>query len=307
MVDGDKAYTQKPNNLFGTVEYPNANTPKAFIVMDPYKAGLGPDVNLNSEKFLPYNGNQYFAGFYSAVKDDENSGHEVDNSDYMISPVLSGNAQAISFWAKGYRGTEATGYQSDMTFKETMEVLYTLDAANLDPTTYQVAKEEFIINDKAWEQYTADLPADAKHFALHRTSKKREYTDEGFGEVEIPGTGSFIMMIDDIHFQVGVVAGFNVFKHGEKVATLDADATQYTTAADKNDEFYVTVVYADGRESDPSNVWGLNTAVGVDTMDANVVTARQIYDLNGRPVSGMLRHGIYVVKANGQTRKVIVK
>lgn len=306
MVDGDGAYTQKPGNLFDTVEYPNWNTPKAFIVMNPVLAGLDPSVNIGGEKLMPHTGDQYFAGLYSGMPDVG----EVDNDDYMVSPTLSGEAQTISFWAKGYRGYESPEYPeyvTDMSFNETMEVLYTTDSDNLDPTTYQVAKAEFSINDKAWEQYTADLPAGAKHFALHRTSKKREYTDEGFGEVEIPGTGSFIMMIDDIHFQVGVVAGFNVFKNGEKVATLDADATQYTTTADKNDEFYVTVVYADGRESDPSNVWGLNTAVGVDTMDANVVTARQIYDLNGRPVSGMLRPGIYVVKANGQTRKVIVK
>ena len=311
MVDGDKAYTQKPNNLFGTVEYPNANTPKAFIVMDPYKAGLGPDVNLNGEKFLPYNGNQYFAGFYSAVKDDENSGHEVDNSDYMISPVLSGNAQAISFWAKGYRGTEATGYQSDITFKETMEVLYTLDAANLDPTTYQVAKEEFIINDKAWEQYTAELPLGAKHFALHRTSKATEYVDYDGVQQKVEGTGSFIMMIDDIEFQVEpkTVQGYNIYKNGEKVETLDANITSYGPVnAEKNDLFYVTAIYEEG-ESLPSNLYGYDYITAIETpqtSDFRPMTSN-IYDLNGRAVKGQLRPGIYVKQVNGKAYKMIIR
>ena len=31
------------------------------------------------------------------------------------------------------------------------------------------------------------------------------------------------------------------------------------------------------------------------------------YDLNGRAVKGQLRPGIYVVKQNGQTRKMIIR
>lgn len=302
MVDGDGGYTQKPNNLFGTVDYPNWNTPKAFIVMNPVEAGLGPDVNIGGEKLMPYDGDQFFAGFYSAGMD----GAEVDNDDYMVSPVLSGEAQTISFWAKGYRGYESTGYVTDKSFNETLEVLYTTDADNLDPTTYLVAKEEFSINDKEWTEYTADLPAGAKHFALHRTSKQREYQESEFGSVEIPGTGSFIMMIDDIHFQVGVVTGFNVYKNGEKIATQKPAVTIYTGNADQDDQFYVTVVYGD-QESDPSNIWSINPAVGVDALDTDAVTTRQMFDLNGRALSGQLRPGIYVVKVNGKTRKVIVK
>ena len=42
-------------------------------------------------------------------------------------------------------------------------------------------------------------------------------------------------------------------------------------------------------------------------MDTDAVTSRQMFDLNGRAVSGHLRPGIYMVKTNGKTRKVIVK
>lgn len=311
MVDGDKAFTQKPNNLFSTVDYPNANTPKAFIVMDPYKAGLGPDVNLNGQRFLPHSGNQYFAGFYSAVKDNDNSGHEVDNDDYMVSPVLSGSAQTISFWAKGYRGTEAAGNQTDMAFQETLEVLYTLDAANLDPTTYSVARDEFVINDKAWEEYTAELPAGAKHFALHRTSKATEYVDYEGTQQKVAGTGSFMMMIDDITFQTEprTVKGYTVYKNGEKVETLQADATSYgPVSADNDDLFTVTALYEEG-ESLPSNAYGINLATSIDTPQTSDLRpqASTYFDLNGRVVNGQLCPGIYVVKHNGQTRKMIIR
>ena len=311
MVDGDKAFTQKPNNLFSTVDYPNANTPKAFIVMDPYKAGLGPDVNLNGERFLPHTGNQYFAAFYSAQRDGEGNGYEVDNDDYMVSPILNGNAQTISFWAKGYRGTEASGYQTDMAFKETIEVLYTLDAANLDPKTYSVAKEEFVINDKVWEMYTADLPAGAKHFALHRTSKATEYVDYEGTQQKVAGTGSFMMMIDDITFQAEprTVVGYNIYKNNEKVETLAADAASYGPVnAENSDLFYVTAIYEDG-ESLPSNPYGIDYITAIDTPKTSSIKSltSNYYDLNGRAVKGQLRPGIYVVKQNGQTRKMIIR
>ncbi len=309
MVDGDKAFTQKPNNLFSTVDYPNWNTPKAFIVMDPIKAGLGPDLNAFGDKFLPYNGNQYFAGLYSAVKDSETSGHEVDNDDYMVSPILSGNAQTISFWARGYRGTEATGYETDAAFNETMVVLYTLDAANLDPTTYTVAKEEFTVNDKAWEKYSAELPEGAKHFALHRTSKATQYVESDGSQYKVAGTGSFIMMIDDIEFQVEpkTVLGYNVYKNGEKIETLAANATVYGPVnADMNDLFYITAIYEEG-ESLPSNRYGYDFVTAIDTPQTSNLKSQIIYDLNGRAVKGQLRPGIYVKQVNGKAYKMIIR
>ena len=255
MVDGDGGFTESPNNFTSSVEYPNASTPKAFIVMNPMKAGLGPDYTIGGEKFMPHSGDQYFAAF-SSVNAERT---EVDNDDYMISPTLSGDAQTISFWAKGYRGYESPDYPeyvTNMSFNETLEVLYTTDADNLDPTTYLVAKEEFTINDKEWEQYTADLPAGAKHFALHRTSKAREYAESDFGSVEIPGTGSFIMMIDDISFRVSqAAAGYNIYCNGEIIEAKVTDNYYVVQSDAKNgDKFWVTALDADDNEFLTSNV-----------------------------------------------------
>lgn len=308
MIDGDGGYTQKPNNLFSTVEYPNWNTPKAFIVMDPYKAGLGPDHNGGGEKFLAHSGNQYFAGLFSASIETQS---ECDNDDYMVSPLLSGEAQTISFWAKGYRGTEATGYQTDMAFNETLEVLYTTDANNLDPTTYTVIKETFTVNDKAWEQYSVELPAGAQHFALHRNSKQREYTEWEGSTVEVPETGSFIMMIDDIEFDVAAmtVTGYNVYKNGTLATTLDANTTTYTARRIQNsDTFTVTAVYGTD-ESSQSNAVSIDILTDIHQVASAVATTgeKAIYNLRGQRVQNMNQPGLYIIKQGGSSRKIIVK
>lgn len=312
MVDGDKGYTQKPQNFNSSINFANWSTPKAFIVFDPIKAGF--DLAVGGEKWNAYQGSQYFAAFWSAAMDDA-GGHEIDNSDYMVSPELSGDAQTISFWAKGYRGYESTGYATEMAFNETVEVLYTTDAANLDPTTYEVAVAEFSINDVLWTQYTADLPAGAMHFAIHRTSKAREYTNnEDLGTtVEIPGTGSFVMMIDNIEFFVKPreVKGYNLYKNGKFVEQLSADQTAYSVKrASTSDEYTMTVVYDDG-ESNPSNAMSidyLNYLLGIEpVVAAPAAEGIQIFNMRGQRVASMQRPGLYIVKKDGKTRKVMVK
>lgn len=258
MIDGDGGYTQKPQNMFSTIDYPNWNTPKAFIVMNPSKAGLGPDYNVGGEKFMPHSGDQYFAGFFSCTPD----GVEVNNDDYMVSPELCGEAQTISFWAKGYRGYESPDYPeyvTSMSYNETIEVLYTTEAGNLDPTTYEVALAEFTINDKQWTQYTAALPAGVKHFALHRTSKVREYADVEIGGTdEIPGTGSFIMMIDDISFRIKSAESYNIYRGKELISNTNKLFYTVTGTLKNGERFFVAAVDADGKEFATSNVYIYN-------------------------------------------------
>lgn len=307
MVDGDKGYTQKANNSFSTIDYPNWNTPKAFIVMDPVKAGFGRQSESDGKRFAPHSGNQYFAGFWTATPELG----EIDNDDYMVSPELSGEAQTISFWAKGYIGTVATDYETNMRFNETMEVLYTTDADNLDPTTYTVAKETFKVNEEAWEQYKVDLPAGAKHFALHRNSLKREITSTELGDVEVPGTGSFVMMIDDIEFQgiAQTVTGYKIYRNGVLVKTVDADVLSYKdNRARATDTYTVTALYADG-ESIPSNPVSINILNSIQEIVASGLNSgvTQIYDLNGQCIQHISRPGIYIIRQGHTTRKVVVK
>ena len=250
MVDGDKNHTQKFNNWNSSVDFPNWNTPKAFIVMEPYAAGMGPDVMVGGEKFLPHSGHMYFAAFHSASSATKDW---ADNDDYMVSPKLNGEAQTVKFWAKGYRGAESAGYVTEAQYKESLEVLYTtqdIDLANIetllkDGTTFLVAKETFVINDKEWEQYSAALPAGAKYFALHRNT---------------PAADAFIMMIDDIEFTVAAQepTAYRIYVNGAMMNEQPANVTSVTAQdVDFRNEYFVTAVY-DGLESAPSNVWSVN-------------------------------------------------
>lgn len=308
LVDADKGYTGKPGDMFDAVNYPNSSTPKAFIVFNPEEAGVYQTGS--ADKFRPHSGSQYFAAFYAVERDNSTQGyHEIDNSDYMVSPLLNGEAQTVSFWAKGYRGMEGTGYATEMAFNETVEVLYTTDADNLDPATYEVAKAEFTVSDTEWTKYTADLPEGARHFALHRTSKAREYVDQEGSMVEIPGTGSYVLMVDDIEFkgQAQTVTGYRVYKNGTLFKELDATATSMVDAsASGNSTYTVTAVYGD-KESAVSNAMSLDIIAGIDLVTVGGETVTSVYDLRGRRVSGQLRPGVYVVRQGNTSRKVVIK
>ena len=243
--DGDKGYTQKANNWNSSIEYANWNTPKAFIVMDPVKAGF--DLAQGGEKFYAHSGNQYFAAWWTAVPDDsEAGGHQVANDDWMISPSLNGNAQTVRFWAKGYKGVEATGYQTEMNHPELMRLLATeadyTSAADMDLADWTIVRDTFQVSNEAWTEYTAELPAGTRHFALQCCSQE-----------------GFVLMIDDIAFTIEAkaVVGYKVYRNGELIATLPAATTTFTDATPPIGATYTVVaVYEEGESLHSNSVDG---------------------------------------------------
>ncbi len=292
MYDGDKGYTQRPNSWNDATDYPNWNTPKAFIVFNPEKAGI--NLTGSADMFKPHSGEQYFAAWWTAVPDNtEAGGHQVANDDYMISPELNGEAQTISFWARGYKGSTATGYETEANYQELMRVLYTT-GDGVDPTTgYTVAVDTIKVSSTQWTKYTAQLPAGAKHFALQCCSK-----------------AGFVLMVDDIEFQgkAQTVSGYNIYRNGTLVKTVGASELTYTDARARNTDVYTVTALYDGKESAASNAMSLDIIAGIDIVSIasdNNVTA--IYDLRGRRVSGQLTPGIYVVRQGNKARKVVIK
>ena len=293
MVDGDKGYTQKPNNFNESVNYPNWSTPKAYIVFNPVKAGF--DLAVGGEKFNPYAGSQYFAAFFTAVPDDsEAGGHQIPNNDWMISPELSGKAQTISFMAKGYKGLEATGYVTEANYPEKMRVLYSMSST--DTTTFVVAVDTFVVNNEAWTRYEANLPEGAKYFVLQCVS------DEGY-----------VLLIDEIEFQVEPleVKGYKLYRNGVLEKEFGPQETTFTDGrASKSDLFTVVAVYEEG-ESNPSNAISVDLLNGVSTginkvQDTDSVVT-EIYNLRGQRVNSMNMPGIYVVKKGNTVQKLIKK
>lgn len=294
MVDGDKGYTQKPNNFNESIDYPNWSTPKAYIVFDPVKAGF--DLAVGGEKFNPYAGKQYFAAFYTAVPDDsEAGGHQIPKNDWMISPELSGLAQTISFMAKGYKGTVATGYETEVDYHEKMRVLYSTEGT--DTTTFVVAVDTFVVENTEWTRYEASLPAGAKHFALQCVS------DDGF-----------VLMIDNVEFQIQPlqVMGYKVYCNGKLVAELGADVTSYADVRAQATDLYTVVAVYENGESNPSNgisleMMGGGGTVGIAKTVQDNREATEVFNLRGQRVSSMSTPGIYVVKTGSMVRKLIKK
>ncbi len=293
MHDGDEGYTQRPSSYNMAVEYPNWNAPKAYIVFDPEQAGVYETGS--ARMFRPYAGQHYFASFFTAMPDASQAGASfIDRDDWMISPLLSGKAQTVTFMAKGYKGSVATGYETEANYTERMRVLCSTSTTP-DPETFTVVADTFGIDAQQWTQYSAELPAGARYFALQCVSR----ADEGF-----------VLMVDNVTFQAEAqpVQGYNVYKNGVRLNAEPITATTYSLrSAEPTDEFCVTAVYADG-ESAKSNAVSLDLLMAVEAPATQTLTgAARYYDLSGQRLTAINRPGIYLVVTGGKTRKVVVR
>lgn len=218
--DGDQGYT---GAIMSDYQYGNQYQPFAFEVFEPTAI----DENLLSifPEFAPHSGSKYAAAVYSISGDD----NYVDADNWLISPVLSGEEQTISFYAHN-QGDDNANYP------ETIELLSSsTGAAPEDFSTVGFATVE----SGSWEQLSFTVPEGTTHFAIRHTSTE----------------GGFILGIDDVTYIVGATTlkGYNVYRDGQLVATLDANATNYVDTANPGNaaEYAVTAVYADG-ESAPA-------------------------------------------------------
>ena len=281
VYDGDKGYTQKANNWNASIEYPNWSTPKAFIVMDPWKAGF--DLAVGGEKFAPHSGSQYFAAWWTAVPDDsEAGGHQIANDDWLISPQLSGIQQTIKFWAKGYKGIETEEYQTEMNLPELMRVLATkaeyTSVEDFNRDDWEVITEAFQVSNTEWTEYSAVIPTGYQHFALQCCS------EEGF-----------VLMLDDISFDVPVreVTGYSIYANGLLCARNTASTNTYTAyGITETTAFTVTANY-NRQESAHSNVFYVTKEVRGDVNGDKIVDVADI-----ATIIQFMSRGIYNAEAD---------
>lgn len=236
------------------------------------------------------------------------------SDDWAISPELTGDAQTISFYAKSY----SAQYPEKISIYYSTGGKETSDFVMIDGSTVNAVPQD-------WTEYTAELPAGAKYFAI------RSYA-----------SGSFMLMVDDVTFTPAPenanleIAGYNVYRDGVKineapvadceyVDTNVVEGTQYT--------YVVTVVYTDKGESKASNevvikrdivsVNGIGDgSVSIKAANGKIVVLNAegldvvVAAANGAVVhsgAGELRtevavaNGVYVVTAGRTVRKVIVR
>lgn len=164
---------------------------------------------------------------------------------WFISPELSGVEQVVTFWARTY----AVNYG-----KERIQLYYSTTDNNVESFRPMRApqKEEFnqVLDVEVpgdWTQYGAYLPKGTKYFAVRYCSYDR-----------------YVMFMDDFTYNYGdmTIDHYNIYRNGELIGT-STEPTFADEDGQNGDEYTVTVVYEDGSETNPSNVY---VASGITTL-----------------------------------------
>lgn len=201
---------------FSDTEFDNMGAPHAWQVLDPEEAGLGTG-------YYPPSGSQCLLSVCPLTSEGVPADH------WLISPLLTGEAQTISFQLRAI--TSQYG-------EESFEVL--ASSTDTDPASFSTV-QSFDTDVVEWTEFTADLPAGTKYFAIRHTS------DDIFG-----------ILIDDITYEKGALTptAYNIYYDGELIGTVDGDATTYTVGSDEistgEHTFGVSAVYEEGDESKPA-------------------------------------------------------
>ena len=259
FIDGDGSQTY----VIQDVEYPHAAEAMAYIVMDASHDGF-------NQSFAAHSGNKYLGSFAATTG---------PNNDWMISPELSGDAQTISFWAKSY--TLQYGAES-------FEVLYSTTGKAVEDFTLVEAVDQ-VPNE--WTEYSYNLPAGAKYFAIRCTSNDK-----------------FIFLVDDVTYVPANAAqqelsliGYNVYRDGVKVNAEPVAEPSFidATAAEGSHTYVVTVVYDKG-ESKASNAVVVEVTTGINT-----VSGKNIIVASGKRFIGLTNaEGMDVIITNADGRTV---
>lgn len=273
LFDGDEQPTVGIQDGTGNyVQYDNVGAPMAYQIFNPTKAGI------NTAYFPTHSGNQVAAAFCA--------GRYNDNDDWLISPEVDGE-QTIKFWAcspdASYYGTQ-----------EQIEVLYSTTGTEI--SSFKKIGSSIAIPQQ-WKEYTADLPAGTRYFAIRCTSRDQ-----------------YILFLDDITYRKAArdlrLTGYNVYRNDALITATPVTETTYTAnyTADKNDVYKVAAVYNIGESHATTANW--DSGAGISEMNTAATNAStEVYDLSGRKVSNekLARGGIYIIRNGKQTRKVYMK
>ena len=260
---------------FNGLEFPNAYQVAAWQVVNTDEVSA-----LADNGYTANSGVQYLWSFCPAEE-----GNTPAADHWLISPELTGDAQTISFYARALTADYGA---------ETFEIW----ASSTDDNVESFALVgEYSTDAVEWTEFTAELPAGAKYFAIRHTS-----------------TDVFGLLIDDVTFTANIgadaPASFNIYLDKEQFANVEGDKTTYTAPANKlsagEHTFAVTAVYANGAESKPVTAT-VTVTTGIQQIAADG-KAVDVYSLDGKLIRSQATSldglkGFYIV--NG--KKVMVK
>ncbi len=297
-VDADGDYTLGIGH--GNTPIPNASVPKAFMAFSREKSLM------EGEAWIPYEGDGMFVAF-AAIAD---SG--MGNDDWLISPLLPGTPQTIKFMARS--ATDLYGFES-------FEILGSKEGKDLS-SFRRISVENAVPAE--WTQYTANLSAGTKYFAIRCIS-----------------SNVFALCVDNIEFtKVGLkgsgleIEGYNIYRDGVFLTKADANATSFTDTkpgVNTSTRYDITTLYNRG-ESRPMNCLATYesgmTVTSTDMISISTAHNRIIIDgaegleiiiatpdgkviYSGECVSPTFEldtpAGIYLVRAGANSGKLIVR
>lgn len=280
--------------------------PFAYMVMD--QTVFDPESSLY-DKFIAHTGDKYLVSA-------NNFDREIDKDDWLISPLLNGSAQKVTFYARGqfsYRTETSECY-------EQFEFL-TSSAGKTADEFEMIGFHDLV--PKEWTKYEFDLPEGTNYFAIRATSHD-----------------AFWLMLDDITFisldgdpSKLELIGYNVYDKGVKLNSEPVTATTWTlpaASADGAHRFHVSALYRQC-ESGGSNPYTVNVS-GLGAVDAPLAVVKtdghdilvlgaQGQDLRICNLAGVTVHdgkstgadrirvapGMYIVSMPGRNVKVMVK
>ena len=270
---------------FQNSSYENMGVPMAYQVFNPVLAGF--DLTGDAASTVgPNSGDQFLMSM--CVADGNKTPQIIDTDHWLISPLLSGEEQTISFFV-----SEITTQYGNETFE--------VWCSNTDS---EIASFEKIysgaVTTTDWTEISVELPAGAKYFAIRHTAK------DIFG-----------FELDDITFTAASaknlsraaedgVTGYNIYRDGKVIATVGADVFRYIDVNETDGEhtYYVTALYGNV-ESGLSNGATVVTAISEIAADASLNDADiTVYSTSGaviasgKGVYGTLAKGVYVIKNN---------
>ena len=275
--DGDKGNT---GLVFDGYKYGHQGEAFAFGIWEPEAIFEG-FVEKNPS-FAPHSGNKYAAAVYSSVNKEF-----VDADNWLISPTLSGDAQTVKFYALNQGDAQNI-------YPEEVVLLYSTDGST--DTSKFIPVDTIVIDQDEWTEFSFDVPAGATNFAIRHTTKD----------------GGFVLAIDDITYiaGIGMPIGYNIYRNGELVATVNGNASSYTDTAIQGDGVYkyaVTAVYDDGESAPVLASPVVITAIdGIGGANGKTYT---VYSIDGKRVAtgvkslNGLKKGVYIIN----DKKAVVK
>lgn len=276
------------------MHFPYREEAKSWQVFNLWALGI--EMSDDDVTWRPSSGHQFLVAFCDADR---------KNDDWLISPVLTGEAQTISFMT---RSLNAFSYG-----EETFEVY-------ASSTGKDLADFRLVYSGSApseWTKTSVNLPAGTMYFAIKCTSEDK-----------------FVMGLDDITYTPGTgmpkdfeLTGYNLYRNKEKINESAIGGLSFEAPGAIGDSFAVTAVYTTGESrfsniAIPTGIANVNGFDGVSVEAADgFITVRgaegkavRIYTTDGMlnySAEGDCRHkaakGVYMVKVGERTFKVLVK